>query len=222
MKKRLLTVGCSFTYGSDLSDSIGLGLANIDGCSKKTWPALLAQFQGVEYECYARPGIGNLQIMSSVLSHVGLNDPAKFVINWTWLDRFDYLDPVDEKFLTLRPDGNTPEHQLYYRYFYNQYHTVLTNASYISSTIAILKSHGIPFFMTAMDKILVEEIDPTWQDPRPVTMLQKTINPYINWFEKDTFLDWSHKKGFPISETLHPLEPAHLAAFELIKHQSFS
>jgi hypothetical protein len=36
-------------------------------------------------------------------------------------------------------------------------------------------------------------------------------------FENKTFLDFSKEKGFPISETLHPLEPAHQAAFESIK-----
>jgi hypothetical protein len=36
-------------------------------------------------------------------------------------------------------------------------------------------------------------------------------------FQEKTFLEYSKEKGFPISETLHPLEPAHQAAFELIK-----
>jgi hypothetical protein len=36
-------------------------------------------------------------------------------------------------------------------------------------------------------------------------------------FEDKNFLEWSQVKGYPISNTLHPLEQAHLAAFDLIK-----
>ena len=219
---KLKSFGCSFTYGSDLDDCVDWRILHVDRHSRKTWPALLAQYQGLEYECHAYPGIGNLQIMNSVLAQTGLKDPAKFVINWTWLDRFDYMDPNNEKFLTLRPDGDTPEHQLYYRHFYNQYHTMLTNASYITATISILKSYNIPFLMTAMDKTLVESVDPNWQDPRPTRVLQQTMAPYIKWFEGLTFLEWSCKNGYPMSNNLHPLEPAHRAAFEIIKNQSFS
>jgi len=209
---KLKSFGCSFTYGTDLAD------CNVSDRepSQYTWPALLAKHFNLTYESYAWPGIGNLQIMHEALSQASLTDPAIFVINWTWLDRFDFLDPLKEHWCTLRPDGNTQEHQLYYRHFYNQYHTMLTNAVYIKTTLDILKSRGIKFIMTLMDTTLFDVVDPIWQDPRSISMLQKEIRPYINWFENQTFLNWSKQKGFPISETLHPLEPAHQAASELI------
>jgi len=210
---KLKSFGCSFTYGSDLSD------CDIPdwGTSQQTWPALLSRYLKYDYECYARPGIGNLQIMNFVLEQGSFDDPAFFVINWTWLDRFDFLDPIAEHWLTLRPDGNTKQHLLYYKHFYNQYHTVLTNASYIKLTIDILKSRNIKFIMTSMDTTLFDEIDPLWQDPRSISLLQKEIKPYITYFENNTFLNWAKNEGFPISKTLHPLEHAHQAAFELIR-----
>ena len=52
---------------------------------------------------------------------------------------------------------------------------------------------------------------------KKVKELQNYIKPYMTKFEDLTFLNWAKKKGFPISETLHPLEAAHQAAFELIK-----
>jgi hypothetical protein len=155
--------------------------------------------------------------MNETLTQAWLNDPGLYVINWTWADRFDFLDPVHENWHTLRPDGNTHEHQLYYRHFYNQYHTMLTNACYIKTTADILNSRGIKFIMTLMDTTLFDEVNPRWQDPRSISLLQKEINPHITWFENQTFLNWSKQKGFTISETLHPLESAHQAAFELIK-----
>jgi hypothetical protein len=210
---KLKSFGCSFTYGSDLHD------CDIPqwGASQHTWPALLAKNHNLEYECHARPGIGNLQIMNSVIEQCSLRDPSVFVINWSWLDRFDFIIPDSEYWNTLRPDGDTKQHCLYYKYFYNQYHTMLTNASYIKTTIDILQSQNIQFIMTVMDTTLFDEVDPGWQDPRSISLLQKEIKPYITWFENKTFLEFSKEKGFPISETLHPLEDAHQAVFELIR-----
>jgi hypothetical protein len=94
---------------------------------------------------------------------------------------------------------------------------MLTNASYIKTTADILNSRGIKFIMTLMDTTLFDEINSKWQDPRSISLLQKEIKPYITWFENQTFLNWAKQKGFPISETLHPLEDAHQAAFELIR-----
>jgi hypothetical protein len=214
---KLKSFGCSFTYGSDLHDCLN-SLINIPfNASQFTWPALLANENNLTYECHARSGIGNLQIMHETLTQASLNDPSIYVVNWTWADRFDFLDPLTEQWHTLRPDGNTREHQLYYRYFYNQYYTMLTNASYIKTTADILNSRGIKFIMTLMDTTLFDEINSKWQDPRSISLLQKEIKPYITWFENQTFLNWAKQKGFPISETLHPLEEAHQAAFELVR-----
>jgi hypothetical protein len=208
---KVKSFGCSFTYGSDLEDCLYPMRA-----SKLVWPALLAEHFDLDYECHAQPGIGNLRIMNSVIEHSYYNDPAVFIINWTWLDRFDYINPVDEIFTTLRPNENNLENQLYYRHFYNQFHTMLTSASYIVSTIKILESKGITFLMTAQDTILTEPVDQTWQDPRAITALQKTLKPYINWFDDMSFLEWSRKNGFPESDTWHPLEQAHRAAANLM------
>ena len=209
---KLKSFGCSFTYGSDLYDCTNIPFEG----SQSTWPALLAKSIDAEYSCYAYPGIGNLQIYQTILDQVSLTDSDFFVVNWTWLDRFDFIDPLQEHWNTLRPDGDTQEHQLYYRYFYNQYHTLLTNGSYISSAIGILKQHNIKFVMTLMDETLFEDIDSNWQLPRPIKILQDQINPYITKFDNKTFLEFSKEKGFPISKNLHPLESAHQAAFELI------
>jgi hypothetical protein len=219
---KLKSFGCSFTYGSDLHDCMlpdcAYDIPGSFGPSQYTWPALLAKSLSYEYECYAQPGIGNLHIYYNLLNHINRLDSDLMVINWTWLDRFDFLDPMyEEKWNTLRPTGQEKEHQLYYKYFYNQYTTMVTNATYILSAVNLLKKHNKKFIMTVMDPDTFGHIDENWQDPKPITLLQKEINPHVTWFEDQTFLQWSKQKGFPISETLHPLEDAHQAAFELIK-----
>ena len=210
---KLKSFGCSFTYGTDLADCTD------QGHSELTWPALIAQKLDLTYECHAWPGIGNLQIMNRVLQQIADPEPSVFVINWTWLDRFDYMHPVNESFLTLRPDGDLAEHQLYYKHFYNQYHTVLTNGAYITAVIAVLQERNIKFVMTCMDKIILETVNPNWQDPRSVALLQHQIGPHLSWFDSKSFLDWSRSHGYPESVAWHPLEQAHQAAADyLIEH----
>ena len=89
---------------------------------------------------------------------------------------------------------------------------MLTNASYILTAINTLQSKKIPFYMTLMDNVLFDPIDPDWQDPYALRMLQQSIKPHINWFDGLDFLSWSRKNGYPISKNWHPLEEAHQAA----------
>ena len=58
----------------------------------------------------------------------------------------------------------------------------------------------------------METINPGWQDPRSVTLLQDQIGPHLSWFDSKSFLDWSRSQGYPESATWHPLEQAHRAA----------
>jgi len=48
--------------------------------------------------------------------------------------------------------------------------------------------------------------------PDYITCLQSLIRPHLETFENLTFLEWSRFHQYPITELLHPLEPAHQAA----------
>ena len=64
----LKSFGCSFIFGSDLADDGRDGPYATP--SQLTWPALLAQHLGRDYQCYARPGSGNLQILNTILNQI--------------------------------------------------------------------------------------------------------------------------------------------------------
>jgi hypothetical protein len=220
---KLKSFGCSFIYGSDLADD-GHG-QEIANPSQLTWPSLLAQDLNYNYECYARPGAGNLRILEAILNQANLNESALFVVGWTWIDRFDYttipIEPkVQSEFIgnevwkTIVPVDTDLRARNYYYDLHSQYRDKLTNLVYIKTAIDILKQKNIPFIMTYTDNILFET---QWQYTGAVKQLQEDILPYMTRFQEKTFLEYSKEKGFPISETLHPLEPAHQSAFELIK-----
>jgi len=220
---KLKSFGCSFIYGSDLADD-GRGRL-VANPSQLTWPSLLAQDLNYIYECYARPGAGNLRILDKILNQASNSDPAVFVIGWTWVDRFDYtavptIPTIRSEFVgnevwkTVMPiDTDTRAHN-YYRDLHSQYRDKLTNLIYIKTAIDTLRLKNIPFIMTYMDELLFEK---QWHCTDAVKDLHDYIQPYMTKFEGSNFLEWSKQKGFPISETLHPLENAHQAAFELIQ-----
>lgn len=220
----LKSFGCSFIYGTDLADD-GEGFL-IANPSQLTWPSLMAKDLNYTYQCHARPGSGNLRILEKILNQVACSTTSDlFVVGWSWIDRFDYTtiptestvrsEYIDnEVWKTVMPIDNNSCAINYYRDLHSQYRDKLTSLTYIKTAIDTLKQKNIPFIMTYMDNILFET---QWQYNDAIKDLQDYIRPCMTTFENQTFLDWSRKKGFPISETLHPLEQAHQAAFELIK-----
>jgi len=198
---KLKSFGCSFIYGTDLASS------------ELAWPGLLAKNINYEYQCHARAGSGNLQILEKILNQT-TDDSALYVIGWTWIDRFDYADPANDQWKTIMPVDTDNLASTYYRELHSQYRDKLTTLIYIKSAIDALKQKKCSFIMTYMDELIFET---EWHTTPAVINIQNYIRPYMTKFENKTFLDFSKQKGFPISETLHPLEDAHQAAFKLIK-----
>ena len=224
MPMKIKCFGCSFAFGSelefvdkDINQSLVPG-GHTEPCHA-SWPLLVAEHYQVPFENFAFPGVGNLRIMEQVLSQAELDDPAVFLINWTWLDRFDFITSTEEIWETLRPGEDSTLHKTYYKNFYKQYHTMLTNASYINTAINVLNAKNIQFCMTLIDSTLLDPIDPNWQDPYALRVLQKFIRPHITWFDGMDFLSWSRHNNYPVSKLWHPLEQAHQAAADyMIDH----
>jgi hypothetical protein len=217
---KLKSFGCSFIFGSELSDNqaaADLGLP-IPQESQLTWPAHLARHLGYTYECYARPGSGNLQIAERVLSHAVNADPSLFVIGWSWSDRFDYTNsnidnrPLPSKWTnwrTIMPIDNTTLAKNYYRELHTEYRDKLTTLMSIKLVIDTLEQKNIPFVMTYMDDLI---FDQTWHVTPAVVDLQEYVRPYMTTFDNLNFLTWSKQRGHHITQSGHPLDDAHQAA----------
>jgi hypothetical protein len=204
----LKSFGCSFIFGSDLADD-GRGKRYATP-SKLTWPSLLANKLGRDYSCHARPGAGNLQILERVMVQAtSENEDSLYVIGWTWIDRFDYVHPVENLWHTIMPVDEDSVARHYYRDLHSQYRDKLTTLIYIKTAVDILKQHDIPFIMTNIDQLIWE---PEIYAASAIKNMQDHVQPYFKYFENKTFLDWSRSQGFEISPAWHPLEPAHAAA----------
>ena len=198
---KLKSFGCSFIFGSELQDP------------NSSWPALLAQHYGLEYQCHARPGSGNLRILESVLTALADPEPAVYVIGWTWIDRFDYADPATDRWRSILPADTTDQAQYYYRHFHSQYRDKLSTLIHIKTAQDAVQAAGHRLIMTHMDDLIFET---AWHCSPAVTQLQHSILPNIMQFENQTFLAWAQKNGHEISALWHPLETAHRAAADLM------
>ena len=213
----LKSFGCSFIFGTDLPDAIAI--PGQVWPSLLTWPAVLAKNFNYQYECFARPGAGNLQIAEQVLSQAPNSSDSVFVINWSWIDRFDHWAGIGKhpnwingnKWQTIVPTDTTKVAKIYYQNLHSEYQDKLTSLMLIKLVIDTLKQKNIPLVMTCMDDLI---FDQQWHTTPAVVDLQEYVRPYIFSFEGQTFLDWSRANGYPISTTLHPLEAAHRAAGE--------
>lgn len=198
---KLKSFGCSFVYGNELNDCNGQA-------SNLTWPALIAKRLGLDYECYAQAGCGNLHIANNILNQVSV-EPAVYVINWTWIDRFDYVNSANDSWISLLPNDTSENSNYYFKHIHSQFRDKLTTLMHMKMTLDTLQQCQQKFIMTLMDETVFET---QWHTSGSVAFLQQKIEPYIKRFDGLSFLDWSRRNGYPESNLWHPLETAHQAA----------
>jgi hypothetical protein len=204
--------GDSFLFGSDLIDC---GNDFIQQPSNLTWPSLSAKKLNIDYFCYAVPGIGNKIIADDVLRAIYTHkNNMLYVINWTWIDRFDYINinQTHELWQTIRPTFDTTLSKQYYKHYHSELNDKISNLMYITNVLNLLLKFNCKFIMTYMDYLL---FDSKWHASTSVQLMQSECNNYLQLFEQYNFLDWSKKQNFPVSEKWHPMEQAHLAASKL-------
>lgn len=211
---KLQSFGCSFMYGSDLSDCPHGQHQDHPPPSQLTWPALLAQHFDWEHQCHAWPGVGNLRIAETIIRQAYVDDPGLFVIGWSWIDRFDYLDDHKKPWRawawrSVMPNDRSRFAKEYFIKYHSQIRDQVSNVIMIKAVIDVLKSRKINFIMTIQDRLLIE---PLYHAHLGIEHLQQEIRAELSWFQDHTFLEWAQLNGFPISSAMHPLDTAHYQA----------
>ena len=202
---KLKSFGCSFIYGSELQDR------------SATWPAVIAGRLGLEHENHGIEGAGNLRIMESILTHAHSEDLC--AINWTWIDRFDFVSTKDEQWRSVVPSDTDDLADFYYRHLHSQYRDMLTNLVYVKTALEHLHLVGARYVMTYMDHLLFETVQDSWHCSRAVIGLQQQTQPHMTLFDGLTFLEWSRANHYPESALWHPLDEAHgQAAVYMLPH----
>ena len=202
--------GDSFTRGDELTDcSTHSRIAPHHTHSLSTWPALVAKGWRAEYDCMAIGGRGNHWISIMVSTLLEQHRDALFIINWTWFERFDYMDVETGEWTVTHPRHKDKLDHYFYKHIDSDKWNLHRNLQQIHSTICLLEQNNIDFIMTCMDPML-------YDTKNFVTPLQAQVNHYIVNFHGYNFLEWAKHKDFAIGPNGHPLEKAHAEAAKYI------
>jgi len=211
---KIVSFGDSFIFGSEIPE-------NYDGSAG--WPGISAKYLDIDFECCAMPGTSNDAIAREIFSYYQKNSTNHLaVVNWTWILRWDYFLKEEYLWETLGVGKFTLYNAVEQRDYKNLttfYHDLIidnqmfnkwNNLKTIFSVIKFLTDNNIPFVQTYMDHELIEK---EWFNESYTDYMITICKQNLNTFGNKNFLDWSHEKGFKITDPgWHPLEDAHEAA----------
>jgi hypothetical protein len=237
--KTLLSGGCSFIYGSELSDSPAVYSHNSH--SNKTWPALYAKSRNLNYKTCAVCGASNRGIVRYIINEVEKNFPDYVVIQWTFLHRYEIrlnrhdLDENDSFYYALYHYQSTDfvNKENHLNDAIKNLHPLLKNFAtfwfrhvdddisqlyyYYQSKIELanyLRYKNIPFVFTDSQTPHSHFLEHTSDKTLHTLYKLNTEIPQF-LFENRGFYDWSKLKKFNFGIS-HPLDDAHESAFNFI------
>lgn len=114
--QRLVTFGCSHTYGHGLADCLLCNGEAGDLPSQHAWPSLLSQKLKVKCANLAERGCSNKQIWKRILD-ADISQTDTVVIMWTYIQRSAVF--MQEKTKIIGPWAKDKASRLYYKHLYN-------------------------------------------------------------------------------------------------------
>ena len=113
MTKKILSAGCSFTYGHELSDCN----SELVPPSKKSWAKGLNDLVSGDYSCVAKGGSGNAGIARRVFTWISSNPTDVVLVMWTFPSRYDWAMPrhrnlEDTRWATITPWDTDHEQEI--------------------------------------------------------------------------------------------------------------
>jgi len=222
---KLISYGDSFTWGTDMNDTVRADLEHYNGgCnytdmfSRNTWHALLAKQYGFEYKCYAQEGCSNQSIVRAFFEHAHEIEPDDLVnVNFTWRDRYDFLDPETFEWETVRPGCTKDDSkyaEMYYKHQHSHYWDSIESLKAINLITSYLELINVKYIITCIDEMIY--YDEVHRLPI-ITALRDQFKDKITWFNGVGFHQWSKDNNYPISALWHPLEEAHCGAFKYMR-----
>ena len=84
---KLVTFGCSFTYGHGLADCMAEDGSNGPTCSEQAWPSVLGKLTGMEVDNASEAGSSNLMITKAIVDYSKYTKDTVVVVMWSNNDR---------------------------------------------------------------------------------------------------------------------------------------
>jgi hypothetical protein len=202
MKKQLLTVGDSFTYGDELTDQF------------QAWPNRLADLLGYEVNNMGQSGCSNVSILRRTLEELAVNYYDLLVVGWTSPGRIEWKDDIGIAY-DIWP-GYSPDTKFFkdhpwrvdFLNFISQHHnSAYLYQQYLIQVIALqsyCKANAIEYRM-----INVRHNDyyrNVGNEPHKQLAKQIHADKFIGW---DEFGMIELTAQFPKGKNNHPLQAGH-------------
>lgn len=185
MKLRLVTFGCSFTYGDSLNNP-----------NRESWPVLLSKMIGKKSVNKAIPGASNLEILNSILSFK-FRATDSVIIGWTYCNR----DIIFNGILPNTKIGPWLDQEIFENWVkvHTAYDSRVRSGIYIHHANSYLKSLGIKTLNTwAPPVILLNYFTDSFSKDRNLPKLIGNIKLHKGILNMDDYANDNQHPG-PIS-----------------------
>jgi hypothetical protein len=159
---KLVTFGCSFTYGHGLSDCMAEDGSNGPTASEQAWPSVLGKLTGMKVDNASEPGSSNLMITKAIVDYSKYTKDTVVVVMWSNNDRETIYKTGNEK-LHMLPgflddtmpgtfwfdkDKNNFKKTIttYYENYHEDWNATLNQTIRMNFVHAFLKNKGIKNF----------------------------------------------------------------------------
>jgi len=159
---KLVTFGCSFTYGHGLADCMAEDGSNGPTASEQAWPSVLGKLTGMEVDNASEPGSSNLMITKAIVDYSKYTKDTVVVVMWSNNDRETIYKTGNEK-LHMLPgflddtmpgtfwfdkDKNNFKKTVttYYENYHEDWNATLNQTIRMNFVHAFLKNKGIKSF----------------------------------------------------------------------------
>jgi hypothetical protein len=143
---RLITFGCSYTYGEGLSDCLNPEInRRADFPSKFAWPSLLGKKLNKEVINLGRPGCSNRYIANEILN-TSIEKDDLVVVLWTHANRSTIFAQGPDESQNLHPRKNDKTNRAYFKHIYNPYNCFLESCHSIHYSNLYLSSKEVTIY----------------------------------------------------------------------------
>ena len=160
---KLVTFGCSFTYGHGLSDCIAEDGSNGPTASEQAWPSMLGKLTGMKVDNASEPGSSNLMITKAIVDYSKYTKDTVVVVMWSNNDRETiyndharqklhmlpgFLDDHMPRTFWFNKDKNNFKKKVitYYEDYHEDWNATLNQMIRMNFVYAFLKNKGIKSF----------------------------------------------------------------------------
>ena len=224
----LVAGGDSFVWGSELADSPHGG---VNGYSRLTYPARLAQQTDMDYICAAYPGNANNAISRMAINACANNPQCGLLVTWTYPQRNEFRF-IDGWYSINSWHTNHREFsENYFNYVGDsEYYEIYSLLKEIVFLQYYCERNSIPYLFMTADNHFYQHENYIRSHDEDIDNLYNQID-WSSWFwfppgtePNETltprgFYQWAAENKYSMGPQGHPLEDAHRDAAELIKEK---